>query len=194
MHLNCPGEEVDFSRDFVALLSFLTLAFTYAWNIFWSYFDNIWCRFWSYFGADFDHVLVVILFLVFLFWHMLSLMPGSLDNWNLPQLKWVIGKPFHIKYPSFVSLFGIVSVIYVVGGVHQSWGKTFRTVMSTIFVSGFISLSVQSNFMLFEWNMATTEEKENIARTLTEYGQDWWKWNGWFIRPILVTACAFLNL
>ena len=44
--------------------------------------------------------------------------------------------------------------------------------MSTIFVSGFISLSVQSNFMLFEWNMATTEEKENIARTLTEYGQD----------------------
>ena len=44
--------------------------------------------------------------------------------------------------------------------------------MSTIFVSGFISLSVQSNFMLFEWNMATTEEKEKIARTLTEYGQE----------------------
>ena len=45
--------------------------------------------------------------------------------------------------------------------------------MSTIFVSGFISLSVQSNFMLFEWNMATTEEKEKrIWSGLMENGMD----------------------
>ena len=60
--------------------------------------------------------------------------------------------------------------------------------MSTIFVSGFISLSVQSNFMLFEWNMATTEEKENIARTLTEYGQDWWKME-WMIYSTYTGDC-----